>query len=226
MPYKKKKEKEQAQAELEEIILKDFDSELLNTKPFTEKELYLYYAMYSDIVVQYLRLAVRNELRPLTNEVRAVLGHLTEKNTDTHVDQRELEKAYGHIRRLTLDAFKILCDEYDDFFVKTMMKQYHYNFNSVDVRYLQNYSSLYIQANKAYTLAQQAEKTGSDSTGTENIIQLYHIAAKNYIELKQHYVKNKRKINRVRLKTQILIGATVGSFAFSTIVSILTLFFS
>ena len=222
----RRKEKEQAQVELEHIILEDFDSKLLNEKPFTEKDLYLYYALYSDIIVQYLRLTVSNELRPLANEVRAVLGHLTEQNTDSHVDQRELEKAYGHMRRLTLDAFKILCDEYDGFFVKTMMKQYHYNFNSVNVGYLQKYSTLYIEANRAYTTAQQFEKTGSDSTSKDNIIRLYHIAAKKYIELKQLYFKNKKEINKVRLKTKILIGATVGSFAFSTIVSVLTLILS
>lgn len=212
--------------DLEEIILKDFDSNLINQKPQTEKELYQYYAQYTDIMVQYLRLKVTSILRPLTNEVRALFGHLTDQNTENKVDHRELEKAYGHFRRLTLDSFKILCDEYDNFLYKKFVSQYRYNFNSVDVNYLKKYSDLYISAKKAYIEAQQAEKTGSDSTGKENVIKLYHTAAKKYIELKRHYCSNKKKINRVKWVEKGLLIATVASFAFSTIVSILTIVFT
>ncbi len=212
---------EQDEFRLEEIILKRFDSAKINKKPKTEQELYQYYAENSDIMVQYLRLTVKNELRPLVNEIRAFFGHLTEQNTEKKIDKRELEKAYGHFRRLTLDSFKILCDEFDGVLIKIMMKQYHYNFNSVNVKYLKEFSDLYIQAKQAYVKAQQAERTGSDSTSSENIIQLYHIACKKYIELKRLYFKNKKAVDRTRMKIKILASATVVSFVFSTVVSIL-----
>lgn len=209
--------------DLEEIILKDFDADAINQKPQTEKELYQYYAQYTDILVQYLRLKVTSILRPLTNEVRALFGHLTDQNTEEQIDHRELEKAYGHFRRLTLDSFKILCDEYDNFLSQKMASQYRYNFNSVNVNYLKDYSSMYISAKEAYIIAQQAEKTGSDSTGEENVIKLYHTACKKYIELKRHYCNNKKKINRVRRWEKGLLIATVASFVFSTTISILTI---
>lgn len=226
--YQNKKEataklysKEQDEYKLEEIILNQFDPDKVNKKPTSEKELYLYYAENSDIMIQYLRITVNNELRPLVNEIRALFGHLTEYNTEQQSDKRELEKAYGHFRRLTLDAFKILCDEFDEALVKIMMKQYHYNFNSVNVKYLKDFSDLYISAKQAYVKAQQAEKPGSDSTSSDNIIKLYHEACKEYIKLKRLYFKNRTKVNRVRRKTLTLAIATVVSFVFSTAVSIL-----
>jgi len=94
------------------------------------------------------------------------------------------------------------------------------------VNYLKKYSDLYISAKQAYIIAQQAEKTGSDSTGEENVIKLYHTACKKYIELKRHYCKNKREINRVIRMTKGLFIANVVSFVFSTIVSILSLLFT
>lgn len=212
--------------DLEEIILKDFDSDVINQKPQTEKELYEYYSQYTDIMVQYLRMKVTNVLRPLTNEVRAIFGHLTDQNTEKQADHRELEKAYGHFRRLTLDSFKVLCDEYDNFLYHKMVSQYRYNYNSVNVNYLKEYASLYISAKKAYIVAQQAEKTGSDSTGKVNIIKLYHTACKEYIKLKRHYCNNKKKVNRVRRAAKGLLIANIVSFMFSTIVSILTIVFA
>lgn len=210
---------------IEEIILNKFDSIKTNKKPKTEKELYNYFVKNSDVVIQYLKIVVRNELRPLINEVRALFGHLTEQNTESKIDKRELEKAYGHFRRLTLDSFKILCDEFDNILTDILMKQYHYNYNSVDVNYLKDFSDLYISAKQAYVKAQQAEKTGSDSTSSENVIMLYHEASKKYIKLKRLYFDHRKKINYVRIKSKILIGATLATFVFSSIVSILNLIF-
>ncbi len=180
------------ESQLEVIILEEFDADIINKKPESEKELYNYYSENTDIVLQYLRIKVSKVMRPLTNEIRAIFGHLTEQNTETKIDKRELEKAYGHFRRLTLDAFKILCDTYNEFLYSKMVEQYRYNFNTINVSYLKDYSELYISAKQAYIAAQQSEKTGSDSTSNNNVIKLYLDACKKYIKLKQLYCDNKK----------------------------------
>lgn len=207
--------------ELEESILNDFDSTTINVKPKTERELYIYYAKYSDVLLQYLNVTVNSVLRPISNEIRALFGHLADYQTDEQIDKRELEKAYGHFRRLTLDAFKILCDSFDEFFSAKMTKQYHYDFRSINAKYLQTFSHLYISAKNLYIEAQLAEKNGSDSTNKENILQLYHEACKKYIELKRYYCKNKRKVLCVKICAIIISMLTVFSFVFSTIITLL-----
>ncbi len=218
----KKEQKIKIEKEIEDIILLDFNSDIINKKPKTEKELYEYYSKYTDIMIQYLRLKVSKVLRPLSNEMRALLGHLTDLNTENKIDRRELEKAYGHFRRLTLDSFKILCDEYDNVLYDKLIHQYHYNLNSVNIDYLENYSNLYVSAKKAYLEAQQAEKTGSDSTGDANVIKMYYEACKQYIELKRLYCLHKSKIKCVKIKASMYVAFTIISFVFSTTVSILT----
>lgn len=210
-----------SEVELEKIIIDDTYPILYNMKPKTERELYGYYCFYEDIVIQYLRLKHKKFIRPLSNEIRAIMGHLAQYNDTSNINKRELEKAYGHFRRLVLDSFKIICDSYDDALYKAMKRQQHYNLNKVGIDYLQEYSKLYIKAKQLYISAQKCEKTGSDSTSDNNIILSYHKACVEYIKLKQLYCKNKAKVNKIIFAKNAWRYFTVFSFVFSTIVSII-----
>lgn len=195
--------------DLETFILESYDAEVLNTSPETEKELLSMYQKYSDVLYQYLRLIIDNFIHTLNNEIRAMFGHLAEyRISNSSWDKRELDKAYGHFRRLNLDALKILCNEFDRSLSVKLKKQYSYDYRDICVNYLEEFSQKYFSAKRLYIKAQQEERVGSDSR-VHNIIELYYNAAKEYILLKQYYEEKKKSIQMVKRKViakQIICG--------------------
>ena len=201
--------------ELEEYILTNFSPEDVDVDPKTEEELYRCYYNNTDYLYQYLRKTVGDWLFPLSNEVRAIMGHLADyRISDSGCDKKNLDKAYGHFRRLTLDAFKILCNEFDKSLSRQLKAQYSFDYRKVCVNYLDHFAEKYIAAKTKYIDAQCKEKLGSDH-GKHNVMRLYYDAAKEYIELKQFYLHNKSKIVATQRKTKWknslrLIGTVFG----------------
>ena len=102
---------------LENFLLEEYDAEIINTAPKTEKELLGAYQFHADVLYQYVRSTVNHFMHAINNELRALLGHLSEyRVSETSPGKRDLEKAYGHFRRMNLDALKILCDEFVDLY--------------------------------------------------------------------------------------------------------------
>lgn len=184
--------------EKEKFLVNEFDFNLLDKAPSTEKELLGMYVNNSDVLYLYLQENVNPFLLPLSNELRAMLGHIaTYRIANPNETKRELDKAYGHLRRFNIDALKILCDEFDRSLSRELQKQYTYDFRDVCANYLKEFSAQYFRAKHLYLTAQVEERVGSDYN-VHNLIELYYDAAKEYIELKCYYQEHKAAISRTR----------------------------
>lgn len=210
--------------ELEKFLLEAYDVDVINTIPYTEKDLLKRYQQYSDVLYQYVRLTVNHFLHAINNEIRALFGHLSEyRVSETSPGKVDLEKAYGHFRRLNLDALKILCNEFDNSLSKILQKQCKYDYRSVNANYLHNFGQQYIDAKNSYIEAQKAECVGSDSYA-HNIIALYHDAAKKYIYLKKFYQDNKKEIQRTQRKIIVRKALLALMTIFGIVVSLINMF--
>lgn len=207
--------------ELEFYLLKNFSPEDVDVEPKTEEELYRCYYNNTDYLYQYLRKTVGGWLFPLSNEVRAIMGHLSDyRVSDSGCDKKNLDKAYGHFRRLTLDAFKILCNEFDESLSRQLKAQYSFDYRKVYVNYLDQFADKYINAKTKYIEAQRKEKLGSDY-GKHNVMRLYYDAAKEYIELKQFYLQHKPKIIATQRKAKLKNLLRVAGAVFGILVTVL-----
>lgn len=207
--------------ELEKHLLTQFSAVDVDIEPKTEEDLYRLYYNNTDYLYQYLRKTVGGWLFPLSNEVRAILGHLADyRVSDSGREKKNLDKAYGHFRRLTLDAFKILCDEFDKSLSRQLKKQYSFDYRRVCVDYLNHFSEKYISAKKKYLDAQCKENLGSD-LGKHNVMELYYDAAKEYIELKQFYQEHKAQILAVQRSVKWRRAVSIVCALFGIVVTIL-----
>ncbi len=210
--------------EKERFFISKFDYNLLDQAPSTEKELMRMYADNSDVLYLYLQETVNPFLLPLSNELRALLGHIaTYRIANPHGAKRELEKAYGHFRRFNIDALKILCDEFDRSLSRELQKQYTYDYRDVCVDYLKEFSDRYFKAKKLYLTAQMKERVGSDYKA-HNLIELYYNAAKEYVGLKRYYQEHKASIESTRKRVIAKRIVCAAMTAFGIVVSFAGLF--
>lgn len=190
--------------------LNSYDCVAVNSLPSTEKELYDYYVNNTDPVISWARKITDDNIFVLGNEIRAMFGHLADYRQDP-TRKKNLENAYGHFRRLNIDTFKILCDEFDKFFLIQLKKYYHLDLRNIDRNYLEDFSNEYFNAKDAYIEAQQKEHVGSDMH--ENIILLYHKAASCYAKVYKNFYENApRGLKWLKIKT---ITKDVGAFIIS-----------
>ena len=110
-------------SQLEEYILNYFDADKINQKPETVSDLLRYYKDTTDYLYQYLRCVSDKELIFASNELRAALGHIAEYRINNDGTKNDLEKAYGHFRRMTLDILKVICDVFDE--VLSIVNEYN-----------------------------------------------------------------------------------------------------
>jgi hypothetical protein len=149
----------------------------------------------------------------LGNEARAMFGHLADYRLNPQ-KRKNLLDAYGHFRRLNLDAFKIICDELDKFLFSYFQKHYHYDYRNVRRNFLLEYSKKYFAAQKAYLDAQVKEQTGSDRL-VGNIIEEYFQAAKLYVDLFIFLQENNSGLEKTKWKavaksTFVVVGSALG----------------
>ena len=188
-------------------MLEAYDAEAVNRIPFTEKELHKMYVDYADPIICCARKLAQDNIFPLGNEVRAMFGHISDYRINpTH--KKNLEDAYGHFRRLNIDTFKILCDEFDKVFLKYLQKHYHYDFREVHSTFLCDYSKMYFEAKNTYLKAQLSEHVGSDRL-EGNIIQLYHSAAQKYVKLLLYFQEQHKGLEREKWK--FILNISVGT---------------
>lgn len=210
--------------ELEKFLVEEYDPEVINTLPKTEKELLEAYQLYADVLYQYVRSTVNHFMHAINNEIRALLGHLAEyRVSKTSPGKRDLDKAYGHFRRMNLDALKILCDEFDRTLSKILKKQCKYDYRDVRINYLHDFGEKYIVAKNLYIKAQQEEKVGCDSH-SHNVIALYYNAAREYILLKRYYQEHKKETKRIERKSIVRVVAITAFTLFGITVSVIDLF--
>lgn len=202
----------------EQHVLKVYDPKVVNTQPSTEKALLDIYYDHTDILFQYVRENTAAFLDPITNEIRALLGHLAEyRISDQRSTKRDLDKAYGHLRRINLDSLKLICDEYDRRFSIIQESQARYDLRNMKDDYMKRFGEMYFKAKTLYIEAQKQERLGCDSH-THNVIELYYNAAKEYILLKCYYEQYRSKINKIKAKN-ILKNIFFGALAIFGILS-------
>lgn len=187
--------------EIEDYILTQYNPEIINSQPLNEKDLLNIYYSYTDILFQYVRNHTEKFVSPITNEIRALLGHLAEYRISAQRSTKiDLEKAYGHLRRINLDLMKVLCDEFDRTFSKIQKSQSRYDLRNMKSDYTLTFGKKYFNAKNLYIYAQEQERLGCDSH-THNIYDLYYQAAKGYIELKRYYQKYRKDFICIKTKT-------------------------
>ena len=197
-------------------ILEGYNYDLLNKQPYCEKELFKYYEEYTDKIVTESRRFTGSNIFPLGNEVRAMLGHLADYQIDPSY-RRNLENAYGHFRRLNIDAFKILCDEADKSLFGYLNIHKFFDFRNVNSDFLHNYATKYFKAKSLYIEAQKSERTGSDRQ-SGNTLKKYCDACLEYANLLKYQKEEKKGLNKEILRS---IAGTV-FFAILSIASIVT----
>ena len=198
--------------------LKNYNPSLLDNNPNDIKTMYSYYT-YIDDVYTWLRCAYDEDLPVLCNEMRAILGHISEYDSTNDVKKKNLDKAYSHLRRLGIDNLKILCNGLDQNFDEWIQKYAKFDFRNIDNTFLPEYIKLYHEAHDSYLEVQQAENLGSDRDNC--IIEKYHRVALKYLQLFEHHIQDRRaRIERTaflfRLNTCLCTLATV----FFTLISV------
>lgn len=198
--------------------LEGYNSDCLETMPGSAKEIYQYYS-YIDSLYIWLKNAYEDDLGVLCNEMRAILGHLSEYDSENENGKRNLSKAYGHLRRLSIDALKILCNGLDKAFDEWISMHAKYDYRSVDAEYFPEYVTLYNKAHSAYLNAQKEENLGSDRGN--HIIEKYHSVAKKYYALYEYHMDARRyriekitkkfKLNKIVwiICTSLVVGVSV-----------------
>lgn len=194
-----------------ENALSAFDPRMLEMTPKTPNEIYQYYACIDEMYV-WLKNAYEDNLCVLCNEMRAILGHLSEYNVENETRKKNLDKAYGHLRRLSIDTLKTLCDAFDKVFDLWINRHARYDYRNIDNEFFPQYVSLYNEAHYAYLNVQQIENLGSDRDN--NIIEKYYDVAKLYHRLYVHHMDDRRvRIEKITRRFKInnitLISCTI-----------------
>lgn len=199
-------------------IFDNYKSAVIEQRPVTEESLYNIYVENTDPILFFAKKLLRRKTVVLDNEVRAMFGHLSEYRLSDSTDRGELQKAYGHFRRLNIDMFKIICDEFDKAFLLWLKKYSHYDYRNIKNDFLESLVQKYLSAHKDYLKAQQEERVGSDYD-KHQIVSLYYLAAKQYIdawELLSKYKKQTAKVKNTRiLKVSASSAVTVAGIIWS-----------
>lgn len=198
--------------------IQNFNALQLEIEPKTPSQIYRYY-QYIDKLYIWIKKAYCNDLSVLNNEMRAILGHLSEYNALHDAPTQNLTKAYGHLRRLSIDTLKITCNGLDLFFQEWINKYSHYDFRDTDGQYMPRYMKLYYSAHRQYMKVQKIESNGSDRQ--HHIIKEYYEVVKLYQILYQYHLNaRRRKIERRVRLIQISQFFCIGGISFLAILSI------
>lgn len=202
---------------IEVNLCSQYKPEKIAKCPKTEDELYSVYSEMGNLLLDYYNLVMGEPAFELSNEVRAILGHLADYNEQGDDLKENLKRAYAHFRRLNLDAFKILCDEYDKVFSKLIVKFYKYDLRTAAADFLKKYYTQYFQARDKYLCAQKKESLGKNC---DEVYGLYFEALKSYIQLKNTYLGKKKKLKRKKICS---VTCQIGSIIVSVICSTISL---
>lgn len=170
--------------------LESFQPEILETTAEEPLDIYDYYSKIDKLYV-WLKNAYGTNLQSVENEMRATLGHMSEYESD----HDNLQKAYGHIRRMAIDLLKILCNGFDQEFEEWIITHAAFDYNNQDNLYMPEYIKMYNDAHREYLSVQQKENLGSNKGN--HIINKYYEAATLYGKLYNYHINERRvKIHR------------------------------
>ena len=199
-------------------IFESYDAATVEQRPKTEDELFDIYVTSTDPILDFTKDLLKLDTKALDNEVRAMFGHLSEYRLSDGKDRGELQKAYGHFRRLNIDMFKIICDEFDKALLHWLKKYSHYDYRNMKEDFLKALVQQYLKAHSEYLNAQQEERVGSDYN-KHQIVSIYHSAAKQYIDVwrllaqykKQTVIVKIKRISKVAVSSAFTIAGIIWS---------------
>jgi len=116
----------------------------------TEREVYLFYN--DKIKILYSEIEARNNTLPveLLFEIHAVFDHLKRIHVDGEPEAQCAEKAYSHLKRGALDAFKLKLKYFNDDYSKLLKTK-------TDLRFIDNGKFLPSMLNKKKTITDTAK---------------------------------------------------------------------
>lgn len=165
--------------------LNSFQPSILENEVTAPNDIYYYYSKIDKLYV-WLKNAYNSDLQSVENEMRAALGHMSEYESD----HGNLQKAYGHIRRIGIDVLKILCNGFDQEFEEWINTHAAFEYSSHDNLYMPQYVKMYNEAHQKYLYAQQKENLGSNKNN--RIIEKYYEAAESYGMLYEYHLNERR----------------------------------
>ena len=177
--------------------LQKYDYKLLNVCPMTMNELYGYFCEHINPIFNAVRKLFNDNIACVENEIRAFFGHISDYVISQYDSRKNLEKAYGHFRRINLDIFKIICNELDKAIIGWLVDHYQYDYREANSSFLSTFAQEYFEAKKLYTAAQIKERVGSNSD-VQNILKIYCEAAHGYVSVLVYYHENKNVIEKAK----------------------------
>ena len=199
--------------------LSTYNPEKLEETPSNPNDIYKYYSCIDNLYI-WLKNAYDDDICVLCNEMRAILGHLSEYDPYTEKIKSNLGKAYGHFRRLSIDTLKIICNGFDKEFDEWIRKHTSYDYRNIDAEYLPTYIALYYKAHNKYIEAQKSENLGSDKDN--DIIKKYCDVANAFGKLYEHHVDDRRfEIEKITRRFKRNKFAVIVSTIAITVISIL-----
>ena len=117
----------------------------------TEREVYLFYN--NKIKILYSEIEARNNTLPveLLFEIHAVFDHLKRIHVDDEPESQCAEKAYSHLKRGALDAFKLKLKYFNDDYAKLLKTK-------TDLRFIDNGNFLPSMLNKKKAITDIAKE--------------------------------------------------------------------
>ena len=180
-------------------ILDKYDSEAVNAVSNTEQELLQKYNNFTNDILIYAKRIADDHIFFLNNEIRAMFGHLADYRANNDNDSKaNLHDAYTHFRRLNIDIFKVLCDEFDKFCLMVLERYYHYDFRNLRQDFLEDYAVKYFSAKQKYEDAKHEENVGSNRKN--NLVSFYYKAVYSYVEAFKFYQEHEKKIKNTKKK--------------------------
>ncbi len=181
---------------LQDAII-NYDFNQLEIEPSGINELMEYYLHSTDPVYSSMRKVFTISFEVIDNEIRAMLGHCVDIDISNPQD-KNLDKAYSHFRRMNIDSFKIICDEIDKFYTRWFKTHYKCDFSNMRTDFLQCITEKYCTAKSLYIQAQHEERVGSDFN-KHKILKEYSEAALAYVLMYKLYVQYRKKVQRVKI---------------------------
>jgi hypothetical protein len=207
--------------QLEESIER-FDFDMLEKHPESVEELMQYYLLNTDPVYSCMRKAFSISFEAMDNEVRAMLGHFADMDVNDSKDTN-LSNAYHHFRRMNIDSFKTICDEFDKFYTDWFRGHYYCDFSHMRANFLCSLAEKYYNAKTLYKKAQKEERVGSDH-GKHKILQDYSQAALAYVNMYRLYAQYRKKVKCVKFKFVIKRGIAISVGVVTLISGVLSFF--
>jgi hypothetical protein len=176
----------------------------------TEREVYLFYN--DKIKILYSEIEARNNTLPveLLFEIHAVFDHLKRIHVDGEPEASCAEKAYSHLKRGALDAFKLKLKYFNDDYAKLLKTK-------TDLRFIDNGNFLPSMLNKKKTITDIAKEARlfEGKTDIDNAFEKWYEVSDLIDQFEKEFfdpekIQWAKKVNFLRDAKAFIIGIITG----------------